>query len=111
MDGDDLVTVSVARMPELAEMTVERLAAEGIPAVVHGANLMDDWAMTRKLAGMLACEVKVRRADLEAAREALGLPAVEPTKAIRISEPRTRWYIALVLAIVFLFPVLLLFLL
>jgi hypothetical protein len=57
-NGGELVTAHVARIPELAQLAVQRLAAEGIPGVVHGdleaASAVDSGST------ILACTVMAR---------------------------------------------------
>ena len=96
-----LVTVHVARSPELAELAIQQLRDEGIPAVVHGASLMDEFASAHKLMGTLACEVKVREADLARAREVLGEAAVPaaPTPLTTTQRRTMLWLFALLLVV------------
>ncbi|MCA8976684.1 MAG: hypothetical protein KDC98_18325 [Planctomycetes bacterium] len=67
----DLVTVRVANTPIQAKMFVALLQAEGIPAHIDGATLVDEFAISQRLLNATGTAIKVRRQDLELAQELL----------------------------------------
>ena len=67
--SDEWVVVVTARSPAEASMVQALLEGEGIPTVVEGDALVDEWAMAQKLLGRIGTEVKVPRGLLARAQE------------------------------------------
>lgn len=69
--SDEWVVLTTAGSAAEARVIEAVLGAAGIPALVEGDTLMDEWAMSQRLMGRIGSEVKVPSSQLEAAREAL----------------------------------------
>lgn len=67
----ELVVLQRAKTTFGAENIAGILEAEGIPTMIEGRNLQDEFAMTQRALGLTGCTVKVRASDLEAAKRIL----------------------------------------
>ncbi|MCA8951045.1 MAG: DUF2007 domain-containing protein [Planctomycetes bacterium] len=71
-DPAGMVTARIATSPVQARFYAALLEGEGIRAYVDGATLVDEVAMSRALMNVNGTHVKVRRDQLERARDVLG---------------------------------------
>ena len=67
----DLVVVKHLSDPASAKVVAQLLLLENIPALVNGAELLDEFAMSQMLMGNVACDVQVPREYEERARKVL----------------------------------------
>lgn len=71
----DLTTVYTAKSPFDAQVVTGVLQNVGIPVYVGSQMLNDEFAASRRLVGLTAVDVQVRKKDVELARAALELRA------------------------------------
>lgn len=57
--SDALIVLTTARDTNEARIIQALLRGAGIPAIVEGEALMDEWAATQRLLGRVGCAVKV----------------------------------------------------
>lgn len=70
-DAVELVVVEKASNSFEAELIAGILESAGIPAMIDGRFLQDEFAMPQKMLGMKGVKVCVRKEDLEDARQVL----------------------------------------
>lgn len=67
----DLVELKQAKTPFEAEVIAGVLQDAGIKAYVEGRQLTDEFALSQQLMNLQGVSIKVGRADLDSARDAL----------------------------------------
>ena len=67
-DDVELVVVKQTKTTFGAENIAGILEASGIPTLVEGRSLQDEFALSQRALGLTGCRVKVRKRDLENAR-------------------------------------------
>ena len=70
-DSSELEVVTTAKTPEVANMIVQVLKFEGIPAYVGGCLLQDPYALSQRTLGLNCVDIQVPRECLEDARKVI----------------------------------------
>lgn len=71
----DLVVVKHLSDPASAKLVAQILLGKNIPALVNGAELMDEFAMSQMMMGGVGCDVQVPREHEEQAKAVLAAAA------------------------------------
>lgn len=84
--SDEWVVLTKAGSAAEARVIEAVLGAAGIPALVEGDTLMDEWAMSQRLMGQIGSDVKVPSSQLEAAQEALEMARASGVGLARMTD-------------------------